>query len=236
MQQILGMMRKAITDYKMIENGDRVLVGISGGKDSVLLFTGLARLQKFMDIQFDLVGVTLDPCFPGSSMDYSPIRQLADALGAKYEVRPTDIGYVVFEARQESNPCSLCARMRRGAMHDIAKELGCNKVALGHHADDAVETFMMNLFNEGRVGCFSPVTYMSRKDITVIRPLIYATEKDVMHAVRVNALPIVKSKCPADKKTNRQSTKEYLESLEKDMPGVTKRIYGAIQRGHISNW
>lgn len=236
MQQLLGMMRKAIVDYNMIENGDRVMVGISGGKDSVALFTGLVRLQQFIGIDYEVVGVTLDPGFDGIVQDYSAIEGLAESLGARYTVKHTDIGHVVFDIRNEQNPCSLCARMRRGALHDMAKELGCNKVALGHHADDATETLMMNLFNEGRIGCFSPVTYMSRKDITVIRPLIYAGEKDVMHAIRINDLPVVKSKCPVDKTTNRQWTKDFLSQMEQEHPGITKRIYGAIKRGHINGW
>lgn len=236
MQQLLGMMRKAIVDYHMIENGDRVMVGISGGKDSVALFTGLVRLRQFIGIDYQVVGVTLDPGFDGIVQDYSAIERLAESLDARYIVKHTDIGHVVFDIRNEQNPCSLCARMRRGALHDMAKELGCNKVALGHHADDATETLMMNLFNEGRIGCFSPVTYMSRKDITVIRPLVYAGEKDVMHAIRINDLPVVKSKCPVDKTTNRQWTKDFLAEMEREHPGITQRIYGAIKRGKINGW
>ncbi len=236
MQQILGMMRKAITDYQMISDGDRVLVGISGGKDSVVLFAGLCRLRQFIGIDYQVIGVTLDPGFEGVNTDYSLIVRLAEEYGAEYQVRRTDIGHVVFQVRQEENPCSLCARMRRGALHDVAKELGCNKVALGHHGDDAVETFVMNLFNEGRIGCFSPVTYMSRKDLHVIRPLIYARERDVLHAVRTNDLPVVKSVCPVDEKTNRQWTKEWLLEMEKTHPGITMRLYGAMQRGHVSGW
>lgn len=236
MQQILGMMRKAIIDYNMIENGDRVMVGISGGKDSVVLFTGLARLREFIGIDYELVGVTLDPGFEGVEQDYSKIEELAKSLGVRYFAKKTDIGHVVFDVRNEQNPCSLCARMRRGALHDMAKELDCNKVALGHHGDDATETLIMNLFNEGRIGCFSPVTYMSRKDITVIRPLIYAGESEIMHAIRINDLPVVKSKCPVDKTTNRQWTKEFLMELEREHPGIRKRIYGAIKRGHIDKW
>lgn len=236
MQQILGMMRKAIVDYGMIQDGDRILVGISGGKDSVVLFAGLSKLRRFIGINYELVGITLDPGFDGIEQDYTPIEKLADDLGEQYIVKVTDIGHIVFDLRQEQNPCSLCARMRRGAIHDLAKELGCNKVALGHHADDATETLIMNLFNEGRLGSFAPVTYMSRKDISVIRPLIYAKEKDVMHAIRINDLPVVKSKCPVDKATNRQWTKEWLLDMEKSHPGITKRIYGALCRSELNGW
>ncbi|MEG1686999.1 MAG: tRNA 2-thiocytidine biosynthesis TtcA family protein [Angelakisella sp.] len=224
------MMRKAIADFDMLQDGDRVLVGVSGGKDSVALFAGLAKLQKFIGIRYEVVGMTLDPGFDGIEQDYSAIAELAAALGVEYQVRPTDIGHIVFDLRHEQNPCSLCARMRRGALHNAAKELGCNKVALGHHADDAAETLIMNLFNEGRIGCFAPVTYLSRKDITVIRPLVYAWEREVLHGVRVGGLPVVKSSCPVDKATNRQWTRQWLLSMEQSHPGITKRVYGAIQR------
>ena len=236
MQQILGMMRKAITDYNMIENGDKILVGISGGKDSIAMFAGLSKLKRFMGIDFEIVGATLDPGITGITQDYTKIHELAKELGETYIVKMTDIGHVVFDIRKESNPCSLCARMRRGVIHDLAKELGCNKIALGHNYDDAAETLIMNLFNEGRIGCFAPVTYMSRKDVTVIRPLVYANEKEIMHAIRINDFPIVKSKCPVDKTTNRQWTKDFLVNMEKTSPGITKRVYGALQRSHVNGW
>ncbi len=230
------MMRKAITDYNMIEDGDKIMVGISGGKDSIALFVGLSRLRRFLDKKFTIVGVTLDPVFGGVEHDYSEVEKLAQELGEEYIVKRTDIAEIVFDIRKENNPCSLCARMRRGLLHDTAKELGCNKVTLGHNYNDAAETLIMNLFNEGRIGCFSPVTYMSRKDITVIRPLIYATEKDIMHAIRINNYPIVKSKCPVDKTTTRQWTKEFLADMEKKFPGITKRVHGSLKRSSINGW
>ena len=236
MQQMLGMMRKAIQDYSMLSDGDRVLIGVSGGKDSVVLLTGLALLREFIGIDYSLEAITLDPGFSGVRQDYSPIATLCETLSVPYRVREADIGEIVFNIRKEPNPCSLCARMRRGALHDAARALGCNKVALGHHADDAAETFIMNLFNEGRVGCFSPVTYLSRKDLFVIRPLVLARERDVIHAQRVCALPVVKSLCPADHATTREWTKGFLKSLERESPGVIKRILGAMQRGDVSDW
>ncbi len=236
MQEMLGLMRKAITDYKMIEDGDRVLVGVSGGKDSVIMLVGLARLREFMGVDFSIVGVTLDSSVDGTEGDYSEIEKLSEQYNFEYYVKHTDIAEIVFNIRKESNPCSLCARMRRGALHDFAKEYNCNKVALGHHADDAMQTLIMNLFNEGRIGCFSPVTYLSRKDVTVIRPLIYASERKIKHAIAKNNLPVVKSKCPVDKITNREKTKEWLNELEKEMPGVKKRIYGALKNSHVSGW
>ena len=236
MQEMLGLMRKAITDYKMIEDGDRILVGVSGGKDSVVMLVGLARLREFMGIDFEIIGLTLDSSVDGSHADYSEIERLAKEYNFEYYVKYTDIADIVFNIRKESNPCSLCARMRRGALHDFANEHNCNKVALGHHADDAMQTLIMNLFNEGRIGCFSPVTYLSRKDITVIRPMVYASERKIKHTLYKNNLPIVKSVCPVDKVTNREKTKEWLNELEKEMPGVKKRIYGSLKNSHISGW
>ena len=236
MQRIMGYMRKAIQEYGMIEPGDRIAVGISGGKDSIALAAGLAGLQKFIGIPFQLVGVTLDPGWNGQRTDYGPIRQMCESMGMAYHVLETEIGPIVFEAREESNPCSLCARMRRGALHDAAKQFGCNKIALGHHYDDAVETFVMNLFHEGRVGCFSPVTYLSRKDLTMIRPLIFAPEREIASAVRKSGYPIIKSQCPVDGSTQREWTKNWLRQMEKEQKGITKRLFGAMKRGHISDW
>ena len=236
MQQILGYIRRAITEYGMIQDGDTVAVGVSGGKDSVALLVGLARVRSFIGIDFSLKAVTLDNQFNGVPSDYSAIQQLCDQFGIDYLVKRTDIGSIVFDTRNETNPCSLCARMRRGLLHDTAKSLGCNKIALGHHYDDAVETFLMNLFHEGRIGCFSPVTYLSRKDLTMIRPLVFAPEREIRNAVNRAGLPIVKSACPVDGCTARQSTKEHLNDLEKQYPGITKRIFGAIRRGKISGW
>ncbi len=236
MQRIMGYMRKAIQEYKMIENGDRIAVGISGGKDSLALAAGLAGLRRFIGIDFTLVGITLDPGWNGQYTDYTPLQQLCEKWGMEYHVIRTEIGPIVFEAREESNPCSLCARMRRGALHDAAKAHGCNKIALGHHYDDAVETFVMNLFQEGRIGCFSPVTYLSRKDITMIRPLVFAPEHEIASAVRKAELPIVKSQCPVDGATTREWTKNWLREMEKEHRGITHRIFGAMKRGNISGW
>lgn len=236
MKKMLSYMRRAIADYHMIEEGDSVAVGVSGGKDSVTLLCGLARLRTIIGVPFTLTAITLDLGFGGKETDYTPIAELCKELDVPYIVKRTQIGEVVFDIRKETNPCSLCAKMRRGALHDAAKEAGCNKIALGHHYDDAVETFMMNLFNEGRVGCFQPVTYLSRKDITMIRPMLYAPEKDVKSAVKRCELPVVKSKCPADGVTERTRMKEYLQNLEHERKGIKKRIFGAMVRGHVSGF
>lgn len=237
MQKVLGYMRKAILDYRMIENGDAVAVVVSGGKDSVALLTGLCRLREFIGIDYTVHAVTVDPCFDGAETDYTPITALCERYGVGHHIRRSELGDIIFNRRKEKNPCSLCARMRRGMLHDMTKALGCTKLALGHHCDDAVETFIMNLFHEGRVGCFQPVTYLSRKDLTMIRPLIFAPEREITNAVGRCGLPIVKSACPVDGVTARQTTKQWLRDMEKNgYPGITKRIYGAIQRGHISGW
>ena len=236
MQKLMGLMRKAIQKYDMIQPGDRIAVAVSGGKDSVALLAGLRGLQDFIGIPYELHAITLDYRFGGVDGDFSPLVELCQELGVPYTVKPTEIGQIIFETRKEQNPCSLCARMRRGCLHDAAKELGCNKIALGHHYDDAVETFVMNLFQEGRVGCFQPVTYLSRKDLTLIRPLILAEESVVASVVRRQQLPVVKSRCPADGVTQRQWTKDWLRQMDKEHPGLKKRLYGAMERGHIDGF
>jgi len=229
-------MRKAIQEFDLIQNGDKIAVGVSGGKDSVVLLTGLARLRRFIGIDYQLVAVTLDPRFGGVETDYSSIAALCRELEVPYHLQRTDIGQIVFDVRQEPNPCSLCAKMRRGALHDAAKALGCNKIALGHHYDDVVETFVMNLFNEGRIGCFAPKTYLSRKDLWMIRPLVFAPEKEVRRAAQKSGLPIVKSKCPADGRTARQDTKEFLAMKERESDGFKLRLFGALRRSGVDGW
>ncbi len=236
MQKILGMMRKAIQEFDMIQDGDRIGVGVSGGKDSVILLRGLVMLKRFIGIDYEVVGITLDPGFGGKETDYSPIQEMCRELGVEYVIKRTQIGEIVFDVLQEKNPCSLCSRMRRGALHDTARELGCNKIALGHHYDDAVETFVMNLFSEGRLGCFSPVSYLTRKRLTMIRPLVFAPEKDIAATVKRLNLPVVKSVCPADGVTNRQRTKEFLREREKADPGFTYRLFGAMRRAGLDGW
>ncbi|MEG0691539.1 MAG: tRNA 2-thiocytidine biosynthesis TtcA family protein [Oscillospiraceae bacterium] len=236
MQKILGYMRKAITEFDMIQDGDRIAVGVSGGKDSVALIKGLVLLKRFIGIDYEVVGITLDPGFNGKPTDYSPIVKMCEEMDCEYVIKRTQIGEIVFDIRKEPNPCSLCARMRRGALHDAAKELGCNKIALGHHYNDVVETFMMNLFNEGRVGCFAPITYLSRKDITMIRPLVFTPEKDIISSVKRSNLPIVKSVCPADGVTSRQKTKEFLKERERSDNGFTYRLFGALRRSGVDGW
>lgn len=236
MQKILGYMRKAIQEFDLISDGDSIAVGVSGGKDSLVLLKGLILLKRFIGIDYKIVGVTLDPMFGGIAGDYSSVEEMCRKADTEYHLIETHIGEIVFDLRKEEHPCSLCARMRRGALHDAAKKYGCNKVALGHHFNDAVETFIMNLFTEGRIGCFSPKSYLSRKDLTLIRPLVLAPEKEIKKAALKNSLGVVKSKCPADGYTNRQRTKEFLADMERQDRGFTERIFGAMRRGNIDGW
>ena len=235
-QRLCGLMRKAIVQYDMLQDGDKVCVGVSGGKDSVALTLALAQLQKYIDIKFDLVAVTLDPQFYSKPTDYSRLEELFRERGIEYVIKRTDIGPIIFDQRKEENPCSLCARMRRGALHDVAKELGCNKIALGHHLDDAIETFYMNLWNEGRIGTFSPVTYLSRKDVTMIRPMALAVESDVVAAVNQMKMPIVKSACPADGVTNRQNMKDFITEKCKTDPSFRAKSLNAFQKKDLDGW
>lgn len=236
MQKILGYMRRAIQEYDLIHDGDRICVGVSGGKDSLVMLSGLILLRRFIGINYELVAVTLDPGFNGVEGDYTPVTEFCARNSVEYHVIRTQIGEIIFDVRKEPNPCSLCARMRRGALHDAAIEYGCNKVALGHNYDDAVETFVMNLFTEGRIGCFSPISYLSRKNLYIIRPLVLAPEKEVKKAAQKCGLNIVKSKCPADGHTNRQRTKEFLADMERSDHGFKDRLFGAMKRANVDGW
>ena len=233
-KRVLSFTRRALDDYGMIEAGDKIAVGVSAGKDSLTLLCAMAELRRFYPIPFELVAVTIDMGFEG--MDFDPIRRLCEELDVPYHVIPTEISKIIFDVRKEKNPCSLCAKMRRGALHNAAKELGCNVVALGHHFDDAVETFMLNLFFEGRIGCFSPVTYLSRVGLKMIRPMLYMPEKDVRYFATKASLPVVKSTCPADGNTQREEIKKLLGELDRKHDGLRYRIFGAMQRGEIDGF
>lgn len=234
-RHLLSCTRRAVEDYHMIAEGDRIAVGMSGGKDSTALLCTLYNLRRFYPIPFDLFAITVNTGFDG--MDFTAVENLCREMEIEYRMIETRISEVVFDIRQESNPCSLCAKMRRGILHDTAKEMGCNKLALGHHNDDAVDTFLLNLLHEGRIGSFSPVTYLSRKKLTMIRPLIYAEEKDIRYFMNGNPnLPLVKSTCPEDKNTEREEMKKLLIMLDKEHKGVKHRIFGALQKSGIDGW
>ncbi len=220
-------MRRAIETYDMIQPGDRIAVGLSGGKDSAALLYALARYRHFSPVPFELEAITLDMGFDG--MDFTPVIDMCRELDVPYTIKKTQIGPIVFDVRNEKNPCSLCARMKRGALHDLAIERGCRVIALGHHADDAIETFFLSLFYEGRVNCFSPVTWLDRKDITLIRPLIYVREKDIIFNEECRRLPVVKSTCPADGHTKREEMKHFVKEMRERFPLSDKHILGAIE-------
>lgn len=233
MKKILSRVRRAVDDYHMIEEGDRIAVGISGGKDSLTLLCTLAALRRFYPKRFELIGISLDMGYEGVS--YAGVRELCEKLQVEYVVKKTDIAEVIFDIRKETNPCSLCAKMRRGGVNDLAVTLGCNKVALGHHNEDVLETFFLSLFYEGRLNCFSPVTYLSRRDIYVIRPLIYVAEGDIKGYACRAELPIVHNPCPMDGKSKRQDMKDFIsEKTKQDKFFKTKTMH-AIQTG-LSNW
>ncbi|RKI86740.1 tRNA 2-thiocytidine(32) synthetase TtcA [bacterium 0.1xD8-71] len=234
LQQVLSLTRKAVDDYHMIEPGDRIAVGISGGKDSLTLLYALHGLQRFYPAAFELCAVTVDLGF--GNLDLGRIEELCRTMDVEYHIVKTDIARIVFEDRCESNPCSLCAKMRKGALNDAMKEAGCNKVAYAHHKDDVVETMMMSLIYEGRFHTFRPVTYLDRTQITVIRPLIYMNEADVIGFVRKNDVPVVKSPCPADGHTKREYVKNLVRDINKEAPGVKERMFTAITGGKIEGW
>lgn len=233
-KRLLSYARRAVDDYNMIRDGDRIAIGISGGKDSLALLTALSGLRRFYPASFDIVAISIDMGLEG--MDFSPVAEYCNKLGVEYKIVKTEISNIIFNIRKESNPCSLCAKMRRGALNQAAVDEGCNKVALGHHFDDVIETFMLNLFFEGRIGTFSPVTYLSRMDVTVIRPLIYMPEKDIRYYASRTALPVVTSTCPADGNTERERMKQLLASIERENHGLRYRIFGAIQRGEVDGF
>lgn len=233
MKKILGRMRRAITDYSMIQDGDKIAVGLSGGKDSLTLLYALARLKSFLPTKFELMAITLDMGFEG--FDPSPLYKLCSELMIELVVEKTYIGKIVFDIRNESHPCSLCANLRRGALNSTAVKYSCNKVALGHHIDDVLETFFMSLMYEGRLNTFSPVTYLDRQNIHVIRPMIYVPEFETKRATKEYKLPIVHNPCPANCHTNRQNMKDLLHDLSLKNPNVKKQIFGAIQRG-LLDW
>lgn len=234
LQRVLSLVRKACDDYEMIEEGDKIAIGISGGKDSLTLLHALAKLRIFYPKHFDIIAITVDQGW--DNLDLNGVQKLCDDLNVEYMIAKTDIANIVFNDRKETNPCSLCAKMRKGALNEAIKVAGCNKVAYAHHKDDVVDTMMMSLIYEGRFHTFSPVTYLDRTDLKVIRPLIYMNEADVIGFVNKYNVPVVKSPCPADKHTKREYVKDLLAEINRETPGVKKRMFTAIQDSNIKGW
>ena len=253
LQRLLSLTRQAVDDYRLIQSGDKIAIGISGGKDSLTLLYALQGLRRFYPEPFELCAITVDLGFQALSpevsnrlsptlssdaaaFDLKPVQALCDELNVPYTVVPTEIGKILFETRQESNPCALCAKMRKGALNEKAKEMGCNKIAYAHHRDDVIETMMMSLFYEGRFHSFSPLTYLDRMDLTVIRPMIFVTEADVIGFRNKYQLPVCKNPCPMDGYTKRQYIKELIHRLQEDNPHIKDCMFRAILDGSIKGW
>ena len=234
LQKLLSLTRKALDDYNMINDGDKIAIGISGGKDSLTLLYALSHLRRFYPKKFDIEAITVSMGF--KDMDFSPVEKLCRELDVNYTVVETEIADIIFSHRKETNPCSLCARMRKGAFNAKVKELGCNKEAYAHHYDDVIETMMMSLIYEGRFHCFSPVTHLEKSDITLIRPLIYVEEADIKGFRNAYNLPVVRNLCPVDGYTKRQYAKELIKTLQSESPGLKERLFHAIKTSNIQGW
>ncbi len=234
LQKLLSRVRRAVTDYNMIQEGDKIAVGVSGGKDSIALLYCLNALRNFYPEKFSIVAVTISLGNP--EFDIDSLVKLYENLGVDYHIEKTDIAKIVFDVRKEKNPCSLCSNMKRGAVYGSAKRLGCNKAAFGHHRDDVIETLLLSLFYEGRINTFSPVTYLDRVDITLIRPLIYIEEKMLNTFIQIEGITPVNSGCRIDGMTKRQVVKDYIEVLMKENPNIKDNLFGAIMRNGMKGW
>ena len=234
LQQLLSFTRKAVDEYKMIEEGDHIAVGISGGKDSLTLLYALHGLKRFYPKKFELSAITVDLGY--NECDFGQIEALCAEMQVPYRIVKTDIAHILFDERKEKNPCSLCAKMRKGALNEAVKEMGCNKVAYAHHRDDIIETMLLSLIFEGRFHSFSPRTYLDRMDLTVIRPIMFVDEADVIGFKNKYNLPVVKNPCPVDGYTKRQYAKELVKNLNTEHPGTKNRMFTAILNGDIAGW
>ena len=238
LNRILSYTRRCVEDYDMIQEGDRIAVGVSGGKDSLTLLATLAKLADFYPKHFTVEAFTLDMGHVdgGEGMDFAPVAAYCEKLGVPYTILPSEIHHIIFDLRKEKNPCSMCAKMRRGALHNAIRERGITKIALGHHFDDAIETFFLSLFYEGRISCFQPVTWLDRMGISQIRPLLYCGEGLIRNAAERNHLPVVFNPCPADGYTKRQEVKELIHTLSKDYPDLREKVFSAMQRLPLPAW
>lgn len=233
MQKLMGLVRRCVDDYNMISEGDKIAVGVSGGKDSLVLLVLLAGLREYFNKPFDLEAITIDM---GLGMDYSGIEGLCERIQVPYTIVKTEIAPIIFDHRREKNPCSMCAKMRRGALNQALLDRGLNKIALGHHYDDAVETFLMSLLYEGRISCFQPVTNLDRTGVVQIRPMLYISERTVDNFAKKMELPVVQNRCPVDKETKREEIKQLVYELSGRYPELKDRIFGAMQRYPLAQW
>ncbi len=234
MQKILGYMRKAIEDYNMIEEGDKIAIGLSGGKDSITLLMGFKALQRFYPKKFDIIAVSVNPGF--EFFDSNFLKNICKNIDVPFFEEESHIKEIVFDIRNEKNPCSLCANLRRGILNSVAIREGCNKIALGHNEDDVLETFLLNLFYTGSISTFAPVSYMDRSKITLIRPLVYAPEKDIRKFIRKNNIEVMQKSCPMDGVSKREDMKQMIKNLQIDIPHIRSNLYGAIMRSNIKGW
>lgn len=233
MQKILSHMRKAIEEYKMIEEGDKIAVCLSGGKDSITMLHGFKALQRFYPKKFDIIAISVDPGF--DFFDTNFLKTICDNLEIPFFVEKSNAKEIVFDIRKEKNPCSLCANLRRGVINSIAIREGCNKIALGHNQDDVLETFLLNLLYTGNIGTFSPMSYMDRSKITLIRPLIYMPEKEARRFVKKNGITVMPKVCPMDGTSKREDMKQFIFDLTKKIPMIRANLFGAIQR-NLDDW
>lgn len=234
MQKILGYMRKAIDNYNMIEDGDKIAIGLSGGKDSITMLMGFKNLQRFYPKKFDIIAITINPGFDGFNTDI--LKDLCNKLDVPLIIEDAHIKEIVFDIRNEKNPCSLCANLRRGMLNSIAKREGCTKIAVGHNEDDVLETFLMNLFYAGSINTFAPISYMDRSEMTLIRPLVYAPEKYIHNFVKRNNITLMPKACPMDGVSKREDMKNLIKNMQIDIPHIRANLYGAIKRGEVNGW
>lgn len=234
LQKLYSYTRHAIDLYHMIDDNDKIAIGVSGGKDSLTLLYALSGLKRFYPKKFDIVAISVDLGF--GIQDFSEINKLCNALNVELHIVTTQINQIVFIDRKESNPCSLCAKMRKGALNDKAKELGCNKIAYAHHKDDIIETMMLSLIYEGRFHAFAPVTYLDRTQLYVIRPMMFVSESEVIGFQHKMNLPVAKNPCPVDGHTKREYVKNLIASINSENPGVKERMFSAITNSKIKGW
>lgn len=226
LQKLYSYTRKAIDDYEMINEGDKIAIGISGGKDSLTLLYALSGMRRFYPKKYELAAISVDLGLGIQNMD--KIKELCDSLEVPFYIEKTEIGNIVFDVRKEKNPCSLCAKMRKGALNNKALELGCNKIAYAHHKDDIIETMMMSLIYEGRINSFAPVTHLEKTGLYVIRPMMYVSEAEVIGFKNKYQLPVAKNPCPVDGHTKREYSKKLISEINKENPGVKERMFTAI--------
>lgn len=234
LKTLMSLVRKAVDDYNMIEAGDKIAVGLSGGKDSVILLIALNTLKKFYPKHFEIEAITISLGF--ENMNFDSMSNLCKSLNINYTVENTNIGKIIFDERKEKNPCSLCSKLRKGALNNVAKNLGCNRVALGHNKNDIVETFFLSLFYESQIYTFSPVTFLDRKQLYSIRPLMYVNESDIKSFVKANGIEIVHNQCPANGNTKRADIKQFISQNQKMYENLSEKVFGAIKRSNIDGW